>query len=243
MKIKRTGFQYIDSQEIILPGIRKVVIFGDPGCTGFYGESKRVLDQILKQNAEAFFALGDLAFTGSGEELREVIDFSNARAQVPIFSLCGNHDLPHYPEFLGRSSYALILDYHVCFFFDNSQGYFSEKDLDLLREMLEKYPDKSFIVLMHIPPPLEITRGSLPEQEWKKIKIVLGPHAGRILRIFCSHLHGFYEYLLECYQITLTAGGGAAMIHSLPAPAQKTYHAVWMNFHDHGSITTRFIPV
>lgn len=239
----KTGFQFIDTPEIILREVERVVIFGDPGCTGFYEDSKKVLGGILKQKADAFFVLGDLAFTGSEEELREVIEFCDTRVQVPIYCLCGNHDLPYYPKLLGRSSYALILDAHVCCFLDNSGGYFSENDFELLRKMLQKYPDKPFVLLMHIPPPLTIGRGSLEAPEWEKIKTVIGPHAGRIRRIFCSHLHGFYEYQLDGYEIMLTAGGGAAMIHKLVKPALEIFHSVLADFQSDGSVNTRLVPV
>ncbi len=132
-KIK-PGFQFIDKKEVHLKGIRKITLTGDVGCTGFYEDSKRILDQILRQQSDLFFILGDLAFTGAEEEFREIIDFCNSRVHAPIFALAGNHDLPNYRKFLGLSSYAIVLDRFVCVFLDNATGYFSDRDFTFLKK-------------------------------------------------------------------------------------------------------------
>lgn len=126
--------QYVEDPEIKLSGIKKIVMLGDPGCTGFYQDSQKVLGTILKQKADLFFILGDLVFTGSGEEFREIFDFCNSRIKTPIYALSGNHDLPHYSKFLGLGTCALILDHHICLFLCNARGHFSEKDVDFLRK-------------------------------------------------------------------------------------------------------------
>ena len=94
----KPGFQYINRKEIYLRGIKDIILMGDTGCTGFNEESKKILDRILKIKTNLFIILGDFAYTGKQEEFREVINFCNKRADVPIFTLCGNHDMPDYPK-------------------------------------------------------------------------------------------------------------------------------------------------
>ncbi|MEI7752529.1 MAG: metallophosphoesterase, partial [Candidatus Omnitrophota bacterium] len=109
-QLKKPGFQYIDCAEITLPGIRKIVLLGDPGCTRFSDDSQKILGQILDQEADLFFMLGDLVFSDSEEEFRDLIAFCNPRVQAPIFAARGNHDLSHFSDFFGLKSYALVLE-------------------------------------------------------------------------------------------------------------------------------------
>lgn len=240
---KRTGFQYVDKPEVTLSGIKRLVILGDPGCTRFSDDSKKVLGRILDQKADLFFILGDLAFSDSKDEFREIIAFCDPRVGVPIFALRGNHDLSHYAEFFGRKTYALVLDRLVCFFLCNATGHFLQEDLDLLRETLEKHQEKNFILLMHIPPPIHIARQGLRKEDWEKLKAVLEPFRERIKHIFCGHIHGFCEYEVDGYPVTITAGGGAAMIYELSAPAQRFHHAIALSLHPDGSFSKEVIPV
>jgi 3',5'-cyclic AMP phosphodiesterase CpdA len=239
----KTGFQRVDALEIRLSGITRVVMLGDPGCTSFSDDSKKVLDQILRQEADLFFVLGDLAFTDSIEELHEMIDFCNARVKVPIFATRGNHELSSYPKLLGFSSYALVLDHHVCLFLCNATGHFLESDLDFLKNSLKTYQDKKFIVLMHIPPPSNVFRESLKSEDWEKLRAVLDPHREKVQHLFCAHMHGFHEYEINGYPVTITAGGGAAMIHELFPPAQKLHHSIAVSLHPNGSLSKEVIPV
>jgi len=242
-QLKKAGFQKVGAPEICLSGITKIVMLGDPGCTRFSDDSNKILDQILRREADLFFFLGDLAFTDSKEELREMIDFCNARVQAPIFATRGNHELSSYSGFFGFSSYALVLDHHVCFFLCDATGHFLESDLELLKNKLETYPDKTFIVLMHIPPPTDVSRKSLKREEWEKLKAVLDPHREKVRHLFCGHIHGFHEYEINGYPVTITAGGGAAMIHELLPPARKLHHSITVSLHANGSLSVEVIPV
>ena len=238
---KKAGCQYIDSPEITLSGIRKIVLLGDPGCTRFSDDSQKVLGRILGQEADLFFMLGDLAFSDSEHEFNELINFCDSRVRVPVFALRGNHDLSHYAKFFGRGSYALVLERSVCFFMDDATGHFSEKDLELLREDLEKYKEKDFFLFMHIPPPTHVGRGGLRKEDWEKLKAVLDPCRDRIRHIFCGHIHGFHEYEIDGYPVTITAGGGAAMIHELEPPARKLHHSVLLYLHPDGSSSAEIV--
>jgi 3',5'-cyclic AMP phosphodiesterase CpdA len=237
----KPGFQYIDREEILLQGISRLLLIGDPGCSGFDEISRKIFEQLLGNKADLIILLGDLTLTGAKEEFQEIIDFCNSRVQVPVFSLCGNHDLLYYDTFLGLASYALVLDTFVCLFLSNQAGHFSERDLEFLAVSLEKHHGKQFIIFMHIPPPTDIHRNHMLEAEWKKLRTVLDPHRQNITRIFCGHLHGFHEYQIDSYTVTITAGGGAAMIYDLKKPGQKIHHAIAIDLHHNGSIHTKML--
>ena len=239
-KIK-PGLQYIDMEEVRVPGIKKVILTGDVGCTGFYEDSKEIFGQILSQKTDAFFVLGDLAFTGAEEEFHEIIDFCNSRVQVPIFALCGNHDVLNYDKFLGLSSYVIILNNLACIFLNNATGYFLDVEIDFLKKALEKYEEKDLMLFMHVPPPTDIDRNHLLQEDWEKLKKVIDRHKSKIKRIFCAHIHGFHDYYLDGYRITITAGGGGAMINDLKKPEQKLYQSIIMTLHENGEVTTEVI--
>jgi hypothetical protein len=172
-----------------------------------------------------------------------MIDFCNSRVKVPVFALRGNQEISSYSEFLGRTSYALVLDHHVCFFLCNATGHFLESDLALLKAKLEEHQDKKFIVLMHMPPPTDIPRKSLKSEDWEKLRAVMDRHREKILHVFCGHIHGLYEYEVDGYPVTITAGGGAAMIHELPAPAKKIHHCLEAILSPDGSFDSKVIPI
>ena len=241
--IKKTGCQYVDKSEITLSGIKKIVLLGDPGCTRFSENSQKILGRILDQEADLFFMLGDLAFTDAEDEFRELIAFCDARVQAPIFALRGNHDLSHYAKFFGLRSYALVLKPFVCFFLDDAKGHFAPEDLELLRKTLEKYKERDFILLMHIPPTPRWDRRGLRQKDWDVLKAVLEPYRGRIRHIFCAHIHGFLEYEIDGFPVTITAGGGAAMIHLLVPPEKKLHHSVVLSLHRDGSWSSEVIPI
>lgn len=242
MPLKKTGCQYIEEPEVALSGVKKIVMLGDPGCTRLSAESKNILGRILDQEADLFFLLGDLVFSDSEEEFREVIAFCDPRVRAPVYASRGNHDLSHFSKFFGLRSYALILERFVCFFLDDATGHFFQEDLDLLRKTLERHKEKNFILLMHIPPPTHVDRRGLKQEDWEKLKTALDPYRERIEHIFCGHIHGFHEYEIDGYPVTITAGGGAALIHELLPPAQKIHHSIALFFHPDGSLSREVVP-
>lgn len=229
--------------EVFLSGIRDIVVLGDPGCTFFSPESRKVLERILFQKADLFFILGDLAFLDTEEEFQEIVDFCNARAQAPVFALRGNHDLNQYDRFLGKETYAIVLDRFVCFFLCNAAGRFERSALELLAKTLIAHPGKDFLIFMHIPPAAPLACWSLSREEWHQLKEVLDPHKERVRKIFCGHIHGFYEYEVDGYPVTITAGGGAAMIHATQGAGQKIHHSIKLELRPDGSIRQTLVPV
>jgi predicted MPP superfamily phosphohydrolase len=239
----KSFFQFVSKKETELQGIKKIVVLGDVGCTGFNEDSKIVFDKILNIPADLFFIVGDLAWTGNKEEFNELINFCNKRAKAPVFALCGNHDIPDYASCCGLSSYALTCGQLVSVFLDNSNGSFLEEDLKFLGQELEKHKEKKFIILFHIPAPLDFEASSMTTQEWQRLRQVIDKHKEKIQCLICGHIHGFYEYNLDGYHIFITGGGGAAMTYKLPKEEFKIYNALCLSLNNDTSVDISVIPI
>lgn len=237
----KPGFFYVDKENIHLQKIKKIVLTGDIGCTGFFDTSKKILGEILNLKTDLFFILGDLVCTGAEYEFQEVIDFCNTRVNVPIFALRGNHDISNYERFFGLKSYTIVLEDFVCIIIDDAKGQFFDQDIDFLKKELVKYKNRPILIFMHIPPPTDISRGSLSQPEWEKLRTTLDQHRENIKHIFCAHIHGYHEYSIDGYPVLITAGGGAAMVYALKKKEQSFYHAVVINLHQDGSLTKEII--
>lgn len=238
-----SGFQRVNKNEIGLSGVKEIVVMGDVGCTGLNEESRRVFCEILKNKADLYFIVGDLVHTGSKAEFDEFIDLCNTCATVPVYSLCGNHDLPGYYQCCGRSSYVLVLDRTVIVALDNSNARFKEEDIALLREALEKNRDKRFIIFFHIPPPLDFEGGCMRRPQWDLLRGVLDGHKDRIECIICAHVHGYHKYSLDGYTVYISAGGGASMIYDMPDEKDRFFHALKLSIRDNEAVDIATIPI
>ena len=217
----------VDKEEILLDNVREILVAGDPGCTGFGDDSKRVLGEIFAKKADAFMILGDMAYHGNADELNEFITFCNMTAKAPVFTLCGNHDLPGYQELFGRPAYVLIAGAFAFLCIDNvtDREHFSQKDLEFIGQALDKYADKRFIVLFHIPPPTDLSPKHMKDLKWGELKTVLDMRKDRIECLMCGHIHGFRDYVIDGYRVFITGGGGAKM-HDLEKDTVRAHHAV-----------------
>lgn len=236
-------FQRVDKKEIVLNKAKDIIIAGDVGCTGFDDETRTVFDAILRQRCDLFFIAGDLVCHGTAEEFSEFIDFCDKRSRVPVFALCGNHDLPDYAKHCGASSYSVITSGPVCVSLDNSSARFSKEDLEFLEAQFKKYNDRKFIVLFHVPPPVDFKASHMSDGEWMKLRGVLDRFRERVECIVCAHIHGLYEYRLDGYRVFITAGGGGKMIYDMPDPAARIYHAVRISLRKGGPADISVIPV
>jgi len=252
--VPKSGFQYVDKNELCLSGIRNIVVMGDVGCTGFLETNKAVLSKILEIETDLFLILGDIAFLGEKEEFEEVIEFCNQRVTVPVFSLPGNHDkAPVFPlsnnhdaenfsEFLGLTTYALILDKFVVLALDNAMGFVEKGSLTFTKEMLDKYPEKRFLITFHVPPPTDLFGTCMKREEWEKLTAILNGHKDRIECILTGHIHGFQEYYLDGYRIFISGGGGA-MLYDLEKDTLKSHHAIKATFKDDATLEMNVISV
>jgi 3',5'-cyclic AMP phosphodiesterase CpdA len=225
MQKLNTGFQRVEQPEIRLKGVRDIVFLGDVGCTPFVQANEEVFGKILEIAADIFVVLGDITFLGDSDEFEQIIGFCKGRAPAPVFSLCGNHDLGNYSEFLGRATYALILDSHVIVALDNSKGRFLDESLKFLTETLKRHADKRFVITFHIPPPTDLLAMGMKQDEWGRLREITDPHRERIDCMLSGHIHAFQEYHLDGYRIFISGGGGAAL-YDLEKDALKSHHAI-----------------
>lgn len=242
MQTKASGFNRVDTQEIILEGIHSIVLMGDIGCSIFTDDSKNVFEKILRIKTDLFVVLGDIAFLGTEEEIREVIEFCNKRVNVPVYSLCGNHDRACYSDVLGLSTYALIFDEFVILALDNSEGVFHEDVITFTEEMLKKYSDKRFVITFHIPPPTDLYKSVMRHEEWEKLKKISDNYRDRIECMLTAHIHGFQEYYLHGYRIFISGGGGAAL-YDLEKDTLKSHHAIKLSFYPNETLDIQVVPV
>ena len=238
----KPGLQSVGKRELHLKGIRSVVVLGDNGCRPAEMVDINAFKKILKIKTDLFIIAGDLVFHGKTGEYRKILKLCRKAAKAPIFTLAGNHDLPMYSKFCGRSSYAIILDRFGFICLDNAKRKFRQSDVDLLKAVLKKHREKKFFVLFHIPPPLRFDTSHIEYSEWKKIKSALDKFKERIVCIFCGHIHAFLNYRLDGYRVIITGGGGARL-SDLKQNRLRAYHAIKLSALDKGQIKSRLIVV
>ena len=238
----KSGFQYVDDSEILLPKIKNMIFLGDVACTCFLEPSRKVVSRILEMETDLFLILGDISLLGEKEEFEEIIEFCNSRATAPIFSLRGNHDGRNFSQFLGLRTYALILDQFVVLALDNAMGVFEQDSLTFTEQMLKKHPEKRFVVTFHIPPPTDLFPDYMKPAEWEKLTDILDQHKNRIEYILTGHIHGFQDYRLDGYRVIISGGGGAAL-YDLEKDTLKSHHAIKATFKDDGTAELDVIPV
>jgi 3',5'-cyclic AMP phosphodiesterase CpdA len=237
MKTSICALRRVDKAEILLEKINEIIVVGDPGCTKFDDHSKRILGEILAKKADAFIVLGDMVLRGRDDELKEFTSFCNATTGTPVFTLCGNHDLPGYPAFFGKSTYALIAGAFVLIFVDNVTDYkhFNRENLEFIKQEFDKYPNKKFIILFHIPPPTDLSANCMNGLKWGELRAVLEPCKDRIECLICGHIHGFRDHIIDGYRVFVTGGGGAKL-QNLEKDAIKAHHAMRLSFGNDSTI-------
>lgn len=232
----------MDKRELYLKGARSVIVLGDNGCRPPDMVDLNAFRKILKIKTDLFIIIGDIVFKGKAGEYRKLSKFCRKIAKAPVFTLAGNHDLPMYSKFCGRSSYAIILDRFGFICLDNSKIKFKQSDVDLLKGVLKKHKEKKFFVLFHIPPPLRFNTSHIEYGEWEKIKRELDKFKERIACIFCGHIHAFLRYRCDGYRVIVTGGGGARLF-DLKQDRLKAHHAIKLSALDEGQIKSQVIAV
>jgi len=242
MRRLKKGLQKVKKSEFILRDIKNVVMLGDNGCRPPAMVDLAAFKKILKIKTDFFIIVGDMVFKGGAGEFRKLSKLCRGATKAPIFALAGNHDLPSYSEFCGRSRYAIILDKFGFICLDNSKRVFNKEDVALLKRILRKHREKKFFILFHIPPPLKFDQSHIESKEWGKIKKVLDKFRKRIVCVFCGHIHAFLDYRLDGYRIFITGGGGAELF-GLKHDRLMAHHALRLSSLDKGKMSLDIIPV
>jgi Icc-related predicted phosphoesterase len=232
----------VDKREIYLQGARSAVVLGDNGCRPPEMVDINAFKKILKIKTDLFIIVGDLVFKGEAKEYRKLFKLCKKAIKTPIFTLAGNHDLPMFSKFCGRTTYAIVLDRFGFICLDDSKRKFKQNDINLLRTVLKKYNKKKFFILFHIPPPLRFGRSFIEYSEWEKIKKVLDKFKKRIVCVFCGHIHAYLNYRLDGYRIIITGGGGAQLFQ-LKEDRVRAHHAIKLSALDKGQIKFQVIKV
>lgn len=238
----KKGLQRVSKNEFNLPGVKRVVVLGDNGCRPPAMVNLAAFKKILKIKTDIFIIVGDLVFKGRAAEFKKLFKLCRGATKTPIFALAGNHDLPYYSKFCGRSRYAIILDKFGFICLDNSKRGFNKEDIALVKRILKKYKEKKFFILFHIPPPLKFDQSHIEYREWEKMKKVLDKFKKRIICVFCGHIHAFLDYRLDGYRIFITGGGGAKLF-GLKQDRLKAHHALRLSSLDKGKMRLDIIPV
>lgn len=236
----KAGFQFIDRKEILLKGLKRIILAGDVGCTVFGATSRKVLDKILKIQADLFIILGDLAYTGKKKEFQEVFGFCKNRVRVPIFTICGNHDLPGYYRQLGSSVYSVISGNFAFIFLDNSRGPLDSKNLSFLKSQLDKHKKKKSFIFLHVPPPNDLHPMCMNNKEWLALKRVLDRNKKSIGCILSAHIHAFRRYRLNGYHVIISGGGGAKLFYS-KNDKLHSHHALRLTLNNKGAFGIKVI--
>jgi len=242
MRRLRKGLQCVKNRELNFPGIKSVVVLGDNGCRPPTKEGIVAFSRILKIKTDLFIIVGDIVLNGEDKQFRKLFKFFKGKTKAPIYALGGNHDLPGYAKFCGRSTYAIILDKFGFICLDDSKRKFEKKDVVFLERELKKHKEKKFFVLFHIPPPLKFNQSHIEYAEWEKVRKVLDKYRKRIVCIFCGHIHAFLDYLLDGYRIFISGGGGATLFN-LKEDHLKAHHALRLSSLDEGKVKLNIIPV
>jgi hypothetical protein len=226
------GLQYIDrKKEIFLTNIQNMVITADIGCTGFTAQTTAIYTKLLQLPTDLLILNGDLVSIGNSENFEQFKSLTHSLAKTPIFTTCGNHDIPMYAKYLGESNYALIINHEFMFLMFNNSQKISTSSLEFMQKMLIKHQDKKIFLVFHIPPPNNLYPDfAMWADKWQPIKKVIDPYVQNIQCVFSGHLHGCCEYQKDGLDVYVSGEGGA-VLHA-DFKNQTTYQVLNLIFQD-----------
>lgn len=191
--------------------------------------SKSVFPRLLVQisdDPDILFAVSTGDTVNSGTERLFDFFFSQVRRHLtkPLVLTASNHELSGgvelYETLVGRRNYSftfcdtyfIVIDNITASFADPIFAQWLSKELDAA----DRY--EATLVFMHAPlydPPGSGIRHSAGERTAGRLMAIFRGH--RITRIFCSHIHGYFEGDWEGIPYTISGGGGAGLVGSDPA--------------------------
>lgn len=179
-----------------------------------YKKLQLVFDDIKKmENMPNYVVItGDLIHEGIATDyahLKKIIAKEQKNLQIPIFVILGNHDrtkefylgyIRETPQekFYYKKSISGIDNYFLDTTFDNlEQGYLDKKQLEWLRNSLQKSPETPALIFMHHPlvgPPLEHMKFSILQNSLDLLQTCKN---GNVKGIFSGHIHFATTYLTD----------------------------------------------
>jgi 3',5'-cyclic AMP phosphodiesterase CpdA len=225
------GIMRVTEEENVLAGVREIVLMGDPGCSGFDENARHVYGKLIGTPADLFIVNGDIARMGTEEEYSEFNRVTDSVTARPVYCSRGNHDMRDYDRFYGLHNYIIVSGAFAAVVLDTASRVFEPRALEFLGAMLDKHPDKRFIIIFHIPPMNDLTGRGIAEEEWKKLKQVMDPHRPRVECIITGHIHAYHRYILDGYTVFISGGAGAKL-DEVGTPEARIFHALKIGIQD-----------
>lgn len=200
------------SEKIVrIPPFTSFAAIGDPGCEGLGAYNLNVYAGALKESAKDDFAvvLGDLVPTGTRHFYDIFRSVTETVAEKDVYVLRGNHDTGEYPQYFGRSNYAVLSGNTAIIALDNAARVFAEEGLSLVREVLAMGQVEQAVIAFHIPAPNRITGNSVSEEEFSRLKAAYSDHKGKVKYLLCGHIHSRFTDVTDGIPLLCTGGGGA----------------------------------
>jgi rubrerythrin len=243
MMILKNGIQVINQIFTPVEDFNSFTVLGDPGCDGLGAEIVSIFARGLKESsgssAGAFQVIaGDIVPFGSKIFYNNMAELVNTLACKPVYMICGNHDTDFYEDYFGAKDYCLADSRTLIIALDNSKRIVSEHSLEVLRRALEQYRRPNIILLMHIPPPNNVSKNSIYPAEWKKITDAFAPCRANLKYIICGHLHSYFEDELDGARL-IVSGGAGARIEEVEGVAASYNHIVEIFYDETGRLSHR----
>ena len=225
---------------------KSFMVLGDPGCDGLGAEIMSTFAAALSvEQADFRIVLGDIVPSGSDLFYKNVSEFIETVAAVPVYLISGNHDTKFYSEYFGLRNYALYNDKLLIVALDNARRSFDLETLQFLEATLRDFGRQNIVLLFHIPPPNHFVSNGVSVNEWNKVMTVIEPYRERIKYLVCGHVHNFFEDEVDGMTLIVTGGAGARLepITSLLDKSRSYHHVVRFFFDDSDVLCHCYIPL
>ncbi len=215
----------------------KIVIYGDVRSS--YVVHNRIINLIKKENPDMILFTGDIA--SNSHNFLHFLIYSIVENKVwkksEYYPVRGNHEaeINHYKLFLdlpeGSTYYSFDrMDMHFivldCW---NVFAPLEEKQLEWLKEDLEKNKDKPISVALHVP---LFTSGKYAPYEAPYLLELFDKY--NVLFVFSAHVHSYERSLYKGTNYIVTAGGGAPLY---PENRENKYKVCRVNNHHYCVMT------
>lgn len=201
--------KYVNQSEEIKVSVKEFIVCGDPGCDGYNGAVVAIYENILKQQTDLTFVVGDMVPNGHPFYYKQFEDITNTSSKNPVYCVVGNHDIKNYNQYLGEKDYYIKTENVLFIILDNSKRYFCEETITFLKNTLEEHCDGPTFIFFHIPPPNDFVDNGIVDEQWDNIRILMEGYESFIKCIFTGHVHKGFDFELDGLRVIITGGAGA----------------------------------